>query len=186
MEIKDILAAAVRDVDDADVPRELREVAFAKAVDLRSGRTQERISPSLASGTAEGERDGLLARVAARFRIDEQALSEVLEVRDDEVSVIVAPSRLPRQKAAAMRDVALLVTGARQAAGIDDGWTPTEVVREACRTIGVFDSANFASEIGAMGAFFGFKGSGRDREIRVNLRGFEQAGLRVTELAAGR
>jgi len=185
MEIKEILAAAARDVEDAQVPEELREIAFSKAVDLRSGRTAEGMTAGPGAGTEERE-GGLLARVAARFRVEEQALSEVLEVSEEEVNVIVAPSRLPRQKAAATRDVALLVAGGRQAAGIDAGWTAAEVVREACRTIGVFDGANFASEIGAMGAFFGFKGSGRDREIRVNLRGFEQAGMRVTELAAGR
>jgi hypothetical protein len=37
-----------------------------------------------------------------------------------------------------------------------------------------------------MSDVFGFKGSGRSRKVRVNLRGFEAAGMRIAALAGSR
>jgi hypothetical protein len=178
MEISDILAAAARDVESARLPEELREAAFVKAVELRSG--------GLAGGPAETLADGpsgQLAAVAEKLRVDPETVSQVVEITSEGVEIIVSPSLLPRQKAAATRDVALLVTATRQAAGFDEGWTDTELIREQCRNLGVFDSANFATEVAHLGAFLNFKGSGRTRKVRANLRGFEQAGMRMRELA---
>jgi hypothetical protein len=183
MDIDAILSAASQDVEKAGVPDDLRAIAFAKAVDLRAAQgiaPNDPQAPQPPMGVSD-----LAGRVAARLRVDASAVAEVIEVTQDSVDVIVAPSRLPRQKAAATRDVALIVTSARQAAGIDDGWTSAEVVREQCRNLGVFDSPNFATELGRMSDVFGFKGSGRSRQIRVNMRGYEQAGLRIAELAGG-
>jgi hypothetical protein len=140
--------------------------------------TQLLRSPAAAVG------DGV-AQLSERLRVTGHEASEIFEVDDGEVQLIFAPSRLPRQKAAAMRIVALLTAAARQATGIDEGWTPVEVIRERCREYGVLDSANFASEISHMADVFGFKGSGRNRQVRVNLRGFELAGDRVRDLITG-
>jgi hypothetical protein len=186
MEVKDILAAAAQAVDEANVPEALREAAFVKAVDLLAGKAPVPHA-SLVNITGTGQFAGeMTERVAQRLRVNPAAVAEAFDFAGDDVSLILAPSRLPRQKAAAMRDVALLITAARQAAGIDsDGWTESEVIREACRNIGVFDSANFATEIGHMGNVFSFKGSGRNRVIKANLRGLEQAGVRLVELTEG-
>jgi hypothetical protein len=82
-----------------------------------------------------------------------------------------------------MKDVALLVCSARQAAGLDDdGFTDIAIVRDECRDLGVLDAGNFAAEVSRLDDLMSFRGSGRSRHLKVNRRGYEQAGERLREL----
>jgi hypothetical protein len=184
-EIGSLLAEAAQDVDSAGIPQDLRVAAFSKAVDLRAAKAGLGGNGG-SEAKGPGERRVVEGGLGARLGVDDELLGELAEIGDNRVDLIFAPSLLPRQKAAAMRDVALLVASIRQAAGVDsEGWTAAGVIREQCREVGVLDQANFATELGKMGAFFSFRGSGRSREVRVNRRGFEEAGRRMVELARG-
>jgi hypothetical protein len=180
--IRDVLKEAAEQVEAAGIPEDLRPAAFAKAVDLLAAQAPRSPNePTEHHSTTEGS-DGV-SGIARRLKVSTEEVSEVFEIVDDDVRLIVAPSVLPKQRAAATRAIALLIAAARQSAGVDDGWTNQDVLRDHCREFGVLDSANFASEIGGMGDYFGLKGSGRSRKIRVNLRGLEEAGNKVRELA---
>jgi hypothetical protein len=181
MSVSDILKRAAAEVESAGLPDDLRATGFAKAVDLLVAAAED--IPSPAARSPNGAPGDPYGEVAQALGIDVHAVTEVFEIVDGNAHVIVAPSRLPQQKAAAMRDVALLISTVRQTSGIDESWTATDVIRDECRALGVFDSANFASEISGLGALFSFKGTGRARLIRVNRRGYEQAGQRIAVLA---
>jgi hypothetical protein len=182
MELRDLLARAQQEVDAAGVAEDLRQTAFSKAFEFLSSGAGA--GPN-AGGDASSQpaRQGIEA-IAERLRVEPSVAAEVFDVADDRIEIVLAPSRLPRQRAAAMRDVALLLVCARQASGLDDGWTPIGAVREQCREIGVLDTGNFSTEVGSMGDVFSFRGAGRARLLRATGRGYERAGLRIQELTA--
>jgi hypothetical protein len=107
---------------------------------------------------------------------------EAFDLVEGRMHLTIAPSRLPRQKAAAMKDVALLVSAARQAAGVDAEWTAAGAIRDECRDLGVLDGNNFAAEVAQLDAYLSFRGTGRSRLLKVNRRGYEEAGRRLRDL----
>lgn len=186
--IHSLLAAAAADVEAAGVPDDLREAAFAAAVEMRRGGIAPSPSPSapaLRGPVAPLSIDpgSWQSAVASALSADPEDVGEAFDLVDGRMHLTIPPSRLPKQKAAAMKDVALLVCSARQAAGLDeDGFTDTAIVRDECRDLGVLDVANFASEIARLDDLMSFRGSGRSRHLRVNRRGLERAGERLKEL----
>ncbi len=77
----------------------------------------------------------------------------------------------PGRKAAAMRDIALLLVVGRQAAGEEQ--TALAEVRQECEAVGVLDSPNFSSEISKLE--FRIRGPRNDRTAKANRNHFEQA-----------
>lgn len=175
---RDVLAEALKDVEEAGVPEDLREIAFAKAFDLRAGTTRAS-HPSGASGEVGGSavvpatRGQLdsggdpLARIAARLEIDVETVGEVFDVNEGEVELIVPVGKLPGRVATATKQIALLVAGGRQAAGIED-WTSLDRIREVCAYFKKLDSGNFAKTVREMEDVFNFRNASQ-RKIQVRL-----------------
>jgi hypothetical protein len=109
----------------------------------------------------------------------------VFDVEDEDLRVIVAPSRLPTKKSAATKVLAVLVAAGRQAGGFDDGWTSSAKIRDVCRDYGKLDGPNFATALGAMKHEFAFRGKGSHREVKVTRPGFVQAHRFVSEFTSG-
>jgi hypothetical protein len=180
-EYLDDLNEAYAIVRASGIPESLWPAAFAHVLATRG--TVEPAHRDEASGPTTLQDEGdWLGRLAKRLRLEQDTLVDVFDLEDGEPRLIVPPSRLPRQRARAMRVVALLVASARQGAGIDDGWTATAVLRDACKEMGVFDQANFAAEITAVEGL-AFKGSGVSRHVKVTARGFEQAAAEIEQLS---
>jgi hypothetical protein len=116
--------------------------------------------------------------------LESKTLRDVYDPEYDELSIIVARSRLPSSKAQAVRVVALLYAAGRQAAGYDDGWTSTEKIRVMARDFGIFDQSNFAATLARMGDVFALRGRGQQREVKVTFPGYEEARRLIGELAA--
>lgn len=181
-DIHTLLAAAAADVEKAGVPDDLRAAAFTAAVALRSGP-----APAVPAGegaaTPPRNTEEWQSTVAAAMGVEAEDIDEAFDLAGGEMHVAIGPSRLPSHKAAAMRDVALLICTARQAAGLEeDGFTSVSVVRDECRDLGVLDGGNFATEISGLDDFLSFRGSGRSRSLKVNRRGIEEAGQRLREI----
>lgn len=179
--ITSILAEAAADVERSGVPDDLRAAAFNAAVAMRtSGATASaELSPRQSAGRGQADWHG---RVASALGVSTDDVDEAFDLEDDRMRLTIAPSRLPRQKATAMKDVALLISAARQAAGVDaDGWTSADVIRDECRELGVLDAGNFASEI-QLRDVVSVRGRGRSRQLKITRRGLEQAGARLREL----
>lgn len=180
-DLADALRQAADLVEAADLPEDLRAAAYRKVLDLIVA------APATPRGRAEGPMlpaaGEPAAEVARKLDVRVETVREVFEFGNGDVSLIFAPSRLPRQKAAATRQIALLVTVARQVSGLDVEWTDIDHARDQCREFGVLDPANFATEIARMGSVFSLKGAGRNRQLRVNRRGLEEAAEIIRALA---
>jgi hypothetical protein len=176
------LRAAAGVVDQLDLPGHLEAAAFSAAATclLRAPVADATQAAELAPGP-----DPVVDRVAARLGVSAESIDETLVIEGEDVRVVVSPRNLPDRKARATRWVALVTAAARQAAGVDAGWTDVAVVREQCREIGVLDPANFSTEVAAMGDVFAMKGAGRNRQLKVTSRGFEEAGRLLMSAARG-
>jgi hypothetical protein len=174
---------AVKAVEEADVPEDLRATAFEKAFEALIGVGQSAAGPisrepAAHLATAEGPS---LAGIASRLGLDQALAEEVFYVDGDTLGLALAPSKFSPKKAAATQDIALLLAAGRQAGGWDE-WTQVGHIRAACRDYGRFDAANFATTVRRMANVFSFRGKGRQLEVRVTRPGFEQAANLAREL----
>lgn len=181
-EIAEQLVMALRAVDQADVPSDLRGVAFDHA--LKFAATGESVHrKGQAAGQSE-EGYSLLSEIASRVGADYEVVSSVFEEKDDAVHLIVGRTQLPNgsSRAASMRDVALLVASGRQAAGLED-YTATSVIRRECEEIGVLDSSNFSVEVARLG--MRARGGSKSREVHATRHQLELAGELMTRIVGG-
>lgn len=189
MQIEEILLTALRVVDDAELPDDLRAVAFSKVLErlMAEGRGEARSGlPALTTGQTTSQNGSALDRVASGLGVSTEAAGVVYYEEDDDLGIGMAHAKLPKGKAAATRELALLVASGRQAGDFDAGWTKVSEIRKWCEEFGKFDSANFAATIRDMGDAFSFKGQGQQREVRVLRPGFERARQLIEELATMR
>lgn len=196
MDVKDILTQARRAVEDANVPDDLREIAFSKAIDIlsqgaavphRATATSTEPARSIdatASTDTTSHTDSATATIARRIGVPLAVVSEVYYEEDGELGLSIPSSRLSRDKASGTREIALIVAVGRQAGGFDPGWTPTAVIREFCIYYSKFDQRNFAFTIARMDDEFQLKGKGQRREVRVKQRGYEKAAELLLALAS--
>ena len=179
------VAASLADVDAAGVASGpdravvLRMVLSARLGVLATGtppppeqRTED------AAGTAptsspSGAKGDLLDEISAAMKLPREVVELVYDVRDGELTLIVAPRMLATDKANATRQLAQLVAGGRQAAGVEE-WTAIDSVRSVVTDYGRLDSGNFASYIGKLDKVFRFTGKGAKREMKVTRPGMEE------------
>jgi hypothetical protein len=178
-EIRDILVSALEDVKAAEVPAELEEVAFAKAIELRSGtvrRTDVGASVSQEASRRDMSDDSdALDRIAGRLGMPRSEIEDIYnEDANGDIEIIVGAGKLSDSSSAATREIALLLCVGRQGSGKED-WTPADAIRKACDDYRKLDSPNFSSTIKGMEDVFTFRGSTRKRELRVARPGWERA-----------
>jgi hypothetical protein len=192
---REVLIEALKDVDEADVPEDLREIAFSKAFDLRAGTVvpavQNQPPGALAGahGTPSGHApatptpptDDPLDNIAARLKVDNATVAEVFTVHNDELELIISPTRLPEKIATGSKEVALLIAGGRQAAAIEE-WTLTDVIRQACVDYKKYDQANFAKTMRQMGDVFNFRKDDGKSLVRLAKPGWERLEATVKRL----
>lgn len=187
-DVSQILIGAMKDVEDAEVPEDLREIAFKEAIRLREASAG--LVPAGDGGTGSGgggagdAGDGAVAQIAARFGVDPAQVEEVFTERDGDVLLAIGTKALSSGKRPATKEIALLVAGARQATG-DEEWTSVNSIREWCETYGKYDNANFAKTIADMEDLFQFTGKGQKREVRLRQPAWEAAGELVSRIVGG-
>ena len=192
MSVKAILVEALRAVEEAEIPAELRQVAFEKAIELAAGLTLSRAD---AGGTAlqpkaptpPGERaaesEEPLQRIASKLKLDREVVSHVYNVTPDgKLEIVVSPGRLPSKFGPAMRELALLVASGRQAGGFDTEWTSADEIRQVCEHFKRFDGANFATHLKQMEEVFLVRGTPRKREVKMTMPAWEAAKTLVQRL----
>jgi hypothetical protein len=182
------LRLAAEAVEKADLAEDLRQIAFERSLDVVGLAAPQRVAAeagaSGAPGSAVDEHQpatprsgadpGPLAQLAAALGLDADAVGHVYEEDDGQVRLSLRRAMLPDpdKKAAAMRDVALLVVAGRQAAGVED-YTPFSVIREECRDLKVLDSPNFSTEVGKFE--FRLRGGRNNKEAKANRHHLEEA-----------
>jgi len=182
MEVVEILRAAREAVDRAEIPDELKSVAFVKAVELYSTGPRTHLN-----GRHESEAQGgnSVAAISTKLGLEESLLNNVYDLAENTVTVVIPRSRFPQQKGPATKALALILAAGRQAAGYDDGWTPTEVIRQHCSDFGIFDSGHFAQTISDLDDVLILRGKGLKREVKVTQGGYEEAARQVRRLVEG-
>lgn len=183
MDVKAILAEAAKAVEDANIPKELRQSAFEKAVELiAASKGVPAAIQSSAFGAAGATRgavavvdDGtLLSKVAAKLKIDLDTLKEVFHEQDGKFDIIVPPAKLETRKAPGMKQLALLVAAARQGAELDD-FTDMEHIRHFAVEFNKYDSANFATDLKDLEDELRFRRDGRKIFVKLTRVGWERS-----------
>ena len=100
-------------------------------------------------------------------------MRELFDLSGNEPKLVLPSRKLANGKAAAVREVALLVCGVRTAVGLETG---TQHIRAAADTLGKLDPANFMKTLDSMPeiAVLGRRGSS-NRAIRMKVTGAEAA-----------
>ena len=183
-ELHERLRQAAEILEQADLPEDLRSVAFehvlgslgvvehAAASDHRplagvGAASVKALSSALSGGD-------LLSKIAVALGLDRDPVARVYEEDDGQVQLIVKRAMLlePNKKAASIRQVALLVVVGRQAAGSEEH-TSYDVIREECRELKVYDAANFATEVAKLE--FRTSGGRNSKEARANRHHYDDA-----------
>lgn len=193
--VTDILVEAIAAVNAADVPTELKEVAFSKAVDLIMARRTAEASPRMETADAGSvalpmparaaralPADDTIGRIAARLRMDRDTVAQVFDETDGKIDIIVAPRKLASGKAPATKQLATLVAAARQAADVEE-WTDADEIRRFVEDFKRYDSANFASTLKEMDDIFRVKQNGRKISVKLGRSGWDRAAELVATLS---
>src|SRR4051812_39552941 len=114
-----VLRDSVAAVEAAEVPKDLRPIAFSKAFDQIAG-IPATAAPG-GSGTGNGESGGggaapsdAIGRIAAKLGIEAEIVERVFDVDQDGVHLTVPRSALNDAKKFAMQEIARLIAAARQ------------------------------------------------------------------------
>jgi hypothetical protein len=151
---REVLIEVLKDVEEAQVPEDLRQIAFSKTFDLRAGNVAVSSPASTpAHRPKESSGDGPLERIAGRYSLEVSTVAEVYAAEDGKLELIVPLSKLPKATATGTKEIALLIAGGRQAGGIEE-WTSWDEIRDACLEFKKYDSANFAKTLHEMDDVF--------------------------------
>jgi hypothetical protein len=187
--LKEVLQA----LDEAKIPEDLREVAFAKSLEHLLGGAAAVTAPATPVGAGAPARgvvvgapgDNPASRIAAALGLSSAVVETVVHVEDDEAHVLVAASRFDSKRTKATEQIAVLVAAARQFSGLDeDGWTSTEKIRAVVEHFGKLDQSNFAGTIKNMHDVFLIRGEGRSRKVKLNAPGKQRATALISDLSS--
>lgn len=166
---------------------ELRRVAFERVLDHLLGSCPSlsvappvRQEPLREPRTVQDSADGILAgeqqridALARYFKVDPDDVGHIFNTSAEEPGLEIATKHLPEPKAQATREIALLVTGALTALGME---TTTSRIKDVTDEYGKYDSSNFMStltnlhEISVLG-----KPRSSNRIVRMKVAGAEEA-----------
>jgi hypothetical protein len=195
--LAEILKQAAAAVNQADLPPELHTPAFEKAVDLLGGeggqpkpagkaeRKSRKAPKHEKSERAVPTVDISLDAIAKKTEATIEHVEDVYGLDAGELKIVIPGSKLANSDAGGSKQLAILLVAGRSATGLDPEWTPSEEIREVCRSFGVFDSPNFSSTIKALSNEFRFTGNKTGMKVRLTRKGWEAAGTLITELAGG-
>lgn len=184
--VSDLLRQAVDAVERAGIDNGLRPVAFSAAIELLRGSPTGDVRPAAVRASGNGAPPGssLLEVAATKLEISLQQAEVIYEEDDGALHLIIKRDMLPdsRRLAAAMRDVSLLVSAGRQAAGIDE-WTSFKQLRDECEELKVLDGTNFSTEIKRLPARF--QGTRTNQELKLTRHGYAEAARLIRRIGGG-
>ena len=177
---------ATADLDDAD----LRRTAFERVLDhlLRNGDNKDSqdasvgsaLRPEVPDAVADDHADQVFADeqqrvdvVARYFKIEPEDVGHIFDLSSEEPELAIHSNKLDAQKSPAVREICLLVAGARTALGQD---TATSHIRSAADHYGRLDAGNFMKTLSAMSeiSVLGRPGS-PNRVVRMKALGAEMS-----------
>lgn len=188
-ELAELVAAAreaTAELEDAD----LRRTAFERVLDhlLRNGEDKESQGASVGAAPRRAVPDAASADyadqvfadeqqrvdvVARYFKIEPDDVGHIFDLSSEEPELAIHTSKLDAQKSLAVREIGLLIAGARTALGQD---TATSHIKSAADQYGRLDAGDFMKTLGAMSeiSVLGRPGS-PNRVVRMKALGAEMS-----------
>lgn len=183
------LKAAVAALNDADVPSDLREVAFGRAFDVISGleRPQPHATdmPSAVSRIRAVAEDAPLQHrflaIAKELEVDQHLVERLFDEHgENELQFVGSLQRLGSTKQAMVDGIAVLLCAARAAGGYDpDGRTSDAAIRAEVERHGLYDVTNYSKHTKNLRQLANANGSGRSTTYKLKYEGR----VRARELA---
>ena len=159
---------------------DLREIAFGKAFELLSGQAGPPRSVAappidqVKGGAAPEHGETAGAKIGRKLGLTGDTIKEVFA--DDSqggLEVVVGVGKLDQATAGATKQLAILVSGARQLSEKEE-WTASKEIRRVCVHYGRFDPANFAKTLRQMDDAFSFRGKAQQLQVRLHQRGIDR------------
>jgi hypothetical protein len=176
----------------SDIPEEAYDVAFGAvfaylaegtpAAATGSARVREH-SPR--GGTAnEGAGVGTAA-IANALGVSEDAVAYLFDIDGRSLDLTIRRDQLSKDRATALKEVALLVVAGRQATGLDTERTDSNHVRAQGVELGVMAKNTFREEMGNLGPLVTSRPLGRfNRALKMTKHGYDETAKLVERIAA--
>jgi hypothetical protein len=179
MPVREILQAAVQAVEEAQIPEDLRVVAFGKAVDLvATDAVDSGVGPRTAQGTPGRTSSGggpvfseRLQTIANALGVSGAQIEMIYTEHGDALQVVADPNDLGSSTKERAKSIALLIAGGRQLGRWDEGATSDELVRHEVDRLGLYDSTNYAKHVKELTAWFNVNGAGRTATYKLKYAG---------------
>ncbi|MFD3400999.1 hypothetical protein ACFWUU_10000 [Kribbella sp. NPDC058693] len=191
MDVDEVLRTALRAVKDAQVPDDLKEIAFTKAIDILSG-AGEMVERSTDKQDQEGDQgDGTatesdrLKKLADALSVPHERIEMIYVEHDGDLQVAADPGRLGNSTHKRAGAVGLLVAAGRQLGGWDEGPTSDNPIRAEIDRLGLYDNTNYSKHMKDLGAWFNINGIGRSATYKLKYPGREHLKTLAKELSEG-
>lgn len=182
MDAQEVLQKAIDAVNGANIPSELREIAFTRAIDLVIGvkPTASKATNDSNDSTGDGSDVGgkptdsdRLKKIADAVGISRERIEMIYDEHEDDLQIVVDPGQLGSTMKERSKSIGLLLAAGRQLGGWDESATADSVVRSEVDRLGVYDGGNYSKYMKDMNAWFNVNGSGRNATFKLKFQGRE-------------
>ena len=171
-EVRAVLEAALRVLEEAEVPAELRGPDFEFVLATLASPLNPRSTSRAVGPIDTAERDWVTTVAVHLGLADAQPVEDALWWDGDQLELTITRSALDSTKAQAQREAAVIAIGALEE--LTDGWVGIDAIRDACQDLGVYDR-NLAANLRALGAGLRVRGRGSDLSFRLAEPGRQMA-----------
>lgn len=182
--VAEVLRDAVRAIEKAGVPPELRSAGLPEAVRLltRPAQTSESQKVDRSHAAQEGETPSL-EKLAQRLGVSLAVLEDLFYIKDGTLHLIVPSRKIATGKREGTGEIAVLVTAGRQGAGLDDDLTAVSEVRHWANEMGRYDEKHFGEHLDTVDDVVTIIGKGRGRKLRAKWHEMDQLREIITRIA---
>lgn len=129
--------------------------------------------------TAEG--GDLLGRISTVLKVERDLIELVYAIQDGEPTVVVSAKKIASNKSQGTKQLAQLVSAARQITGLEE-WTSSATIRAVATDFGRINASNFAATLQQMDKVALIRGRGQQREIKITKPGIEDTAELIKSL----
>jgi hypothetical protein len=183
----DLLKQAVAAVDEANVPQDLREIAFTKVLELLQGNSDspQARNVQFIPGKAADLEPKALSQIASKIGIEPDLLDRVFEEGEDGLIFSGDAKALGSTKAKMVQGIVLLILAGRRWSGLDNGLnTSDEIVRAEVDRNSLLDVTNYGKHISALKPYVTITGTGKKAIYKIKHDGLERAKQIAQSLAS--
>lgn len=176
-EISQAITRTVDLIEGSHVPDNMRNAAFTEVWRaVTSGQASRAAgTPGAPSAPIPDDDSDLAGKLAKKLGVETSDVLDHYDHLEDGTFLVKVPqSKLPSEKAAATRELALLQAAGTQFAD-EAPATPLSLIRDVCLDYSRYDRPNFAKHLKGGDQFWSISGSGSNRQLRLRKPGWDEA-----------